>query len=113
MQRYFVLDERGEPISELNEEAWAQWFENTNRSIARTIVTPEVVVLTEFTGVDENYEISKRPYLFRTRVFGGVLNGEEILHYDRPGALAEHRQQVDWCRIGSIFDFGLTEKDIE
>lgn len=106
MERYFVLDERGEPQLERDLDAWIRWFEQADRSIARTTVSPEVTVLTTFRGVEESPDA---PRLFETRVFGGVLDGEEVAHKTRALALESHAALADWCRIGNSPDAGITE----
>lgn len=54
MEGYFVLDERGEPVEERDFAAWTRWFEQADRSVARTVVTSDVTVLTTFSGVDHS-----------------------------------------------------------
>ena len=66
MEGYFVLDERGEPVEERDLAAWTRWFEQADRSVAHTIVTPEVSVLTTFNGVDHT-TTGYPPRLFETR----------------------------------------------
>jgi hypothetical protein len=111
MEGYFVLDERGEPLEEKNFAAWALWFEQADRSVARTTVTPEVTVLTTFSGVDHSTQGSP-PRLFETRVFGGVLDAEEARHSTKADALAANASLAEWCRIGASPDCGVTEQDI-
>ena len=107
---YFVLDERGEPRPESDIEVWIRWFERADRGVARTVVTPNVTVLTTFSGVDQTPEGTL--LLFETRVFGGVLNGEEVCQPTRADALEGHATLVGWCRIGNSPDGGVTEEQI-
>ena len=109
MEGYFVLDERGEPILERNLEAWTRWFERADRSIARTVIAADVIVLTTFRGVGETDGSGEAPPLFETRVFGGVLDGEEVWHRSRSEAVAGHDVLADWCRLGTSPDLGITE----
>lgn len=110
MAGYFVLDERGEPRPEPDVDAWIRWFEQADRGIARTAVTPETTVLTIFRGVDETAGSSEQPCLFETRVFGGALDGEEMAHRSRAEAIAAHTKIAEWCRIGSAPDAGISEE---
>ena len=109
MGRYFVLNDRGEPVREHDLEAWSRWFERADRRIARTVVTPDVTVLTTFRGVDESEEDDDAPLLFETRVFGGVLNGEEVPSRTKGEALTAHAEMVEWCRTGNAPGAGVTE----
>ena len=111
MEAYFVLDERGEPRREMNQEAWTRWFERADRGVARTVLTPRVTVLTTFSGVDAAPD-SETPLLFETRVFGGALDGEEIQCPTRADALAAHNELAEWCRVGVEPDYGVAEAQI-
>jgi len=111
MERYFVLNDRGEPMPELDVDVWARWFEAADRSVARTVVSPQVVILTVFRGFDEPTE-GKAPLLFESRVFGGVLDGEEVLYATRANALEGHEHLAAWCRMGNMPDGGITEDQI-
>ena len=86
MNGYFVLDARGEPIEEKDFTIWTWWFEQADRSVARTDVAPQVTVLTTFSGFDPNAN-GGAPRLFETRVLGGVLDGEEARHASKAEAL--------------------------
>lgn len=107
MEEYFVLDETGQPQRELDPEAWTRWFEQAHLGIARTAVTPHVTVLTTFTGVRAASEEPLR--LYETRIFGGVLDGEEIATSTRAEALEKHAELAAWCRIGNAEDYGIDE----
>jgi hypothetical protein len=111
MEGYFVLDEQGEPLEERDFAAWTRWFEQADRTVARTVVTAEVTVLTTFSGVDLSTQ-GQPPRLFETRVFGGVLDGEEARDSSKAAAIAAHAALAEWCRIGALPDCGVTEQDI-
>jgi hypothetical protein len=111
MEAYFVLDERGEPRREMDQQTWTRWFERADRGVARTVLSPSVTVLTTFSGVDAAPE-SDTPLLFETRVFGGVLDGEENQSGTRAEALATHSELAAWCRVGAEPDYGLAEEQI-
>ncbi len=108
VEEYFVLDEQGEPRREPDLEVWTRWFEHADRGIARTAVTPQVTVLTTFRGVNL-FEPGHPPKLFETRVFGGVLDGEERQTPTRSEAMAVHSELADWCRIGNAPNAGTAE----
>lgn len=112
MERYFVLDERGEPVMERDIEAWSRWFQRADRSIARTVVAADLTVLTTFRGVGEMDESGDAPALFETRVFGGVLDGEEQWHRTRLEALDGHAAMAAWCRVGNSLNYGITEDQL-
>jgi hypothetical protein len=109
---HFTLDAGGEPLPEADIEAWTRWFETADRGVARTTVMPNVLVLTTFSGVVEMPE-GGIPMLFETRVFGGVLDAEEILHQTREAALAGHTELVGWCRMGNSTDSGMRKEDLD
>ena len=111
MEGYYVLDDRGEPVPERDLEAWTRWFESADRSISRTVVTPEITVLTTFRGVAEAGETGA-PALFETRVFGGILDGEEVRHRSRSEALDGHAILAEWCHIALLPNHGITEEQL-
>jgi len=112
MDGYFVLDARGEPVEEKDFTAWTRWFEQADRSVARTIVTPEVMVVTTFSGFDHHAQ-GGAPRLFETRVGGGVLDGEETRHASKAEALRAHAALVAWCRVGASENWGVKAGDVE
>jgi hypothetical protein len=112
MELYFVLDEHGEPLRERDLDAWSRWFARADRSIARTIVAPDVTVLTTFNGVDDVPDPESVPKLFESRVFGGILDGEVVQHSTRAEATARHDELVEWCRLGALPYAGITDADI-
>ena len=110
MEEYFVLDESGEPRQERDLDAWERWFATADRSIARTRVSPEITVLTMFRGIDDVPDSGDQPKLFESRVFGGVLDAEEVTHRTRVESLAAHDALAAWCRIGNSPGGGLNEE---
>jgi hypothetical protein len=112
MELYFVLNEHGEPVRERDVDAWTRWFSHADRSIARSDVAADVTVLTTFNGVDDVPGPDSVPRLFESRVFGGILDGEAVQHCTRAEAIAQHAELVEWCRIGSTPNAGITEADI-
>src|SRR5262249_8369988 len=67
----------------------------------------EVIVLTTFRGVDDS-TTPDEPKLFESRVFGGVLDGEETLYGTREHALRGHEALAAMCREGSLPDYGIS-----
>ena len=111
MEGYFVLDDRGEPVPERNLEAWTRWFERADRSISRTIVTPEITVLTTFRGVDRPDATARRPCsrpacsaAFSTARSSGTAPATE--------AIDAHAVLAEWCRIASLPTHGITADQI-
>ena len=103
MDVYFVLDTCGQPRREYDLVKWAKWFDRADRSIARTAVAKDVMVLTTFLGVGEVSD----PLLFETRVFGGSLDGEELLTRTRADAELTHAELAHWCVIGTAPYYGV------
>ena len=111
MEKYFVLDERGEPLEEPDFEVWSRWFEQADRCVARTSVTRDITVLTIFSGIDVA-EPGRYPFPFQTDVLGGWLDGEQKRHRSRADAIGGHVELVEWCRLSCAPDGGITDKDI-
>ena len=112
MERYFVLDDRGEPMLERDLEAWTRWFERADRSVSRTVIAADVTVLTTFQAVGQTTVAGDAPALFQTRVFGGVLDGEEVWTRTRAEAVAGHEHLVEWSRVGNSSDHGISEDQL-
>jgi hypothetical protein len=112
MEGYFVLDDRGEPVLERDLEAWTRWFERADRSVARTVIAAHVTVLTTFHGVGQTTPTGETPPLFQTRVFGGVLDGEETWNRTRTEAVAGHNRLAEWARIGNSPNHGISDGEL-
>ena len=111
MDSYYVLDGRGEPVIERDFGAWTRWFEGADRRLARTVISMDVTVLTTFTGVDQSPGDSLR--LFETRVFGGILDGEEVRYATKTEALEGHAELAEWCCIGALANHGIGAADLQ
>ena len=111
MPQYYVLDDTGAP-QEASEQAWAVWVATADAGIARTVVSANVAVVTIFDGVVTADAAGGEPRLFETRVFGGVLDGEEARHGSRDDAMAGHACLVEWCRAGEVPDYGLSDDQL-
>jgi len=110
METHYVLDDRGEPREERDLEVWERWFATADRGIARTAITPAITVLTTFRGVVEMPVPGEEPKLFATRVFGGVLDAEEVGHRTRAESVAAHAALSEWCRIGNAPDADVPQE---
>jgi hypothetical protein len=112
MEGYFVLDDRGEPIQEPDLQVWTRWFERADRSVRRSVVAADVTVLTTFLGIGETSPAGEAPALFQTRVFGGVLDGEETWSRTRAEAVIGHDNLAEWSRVGNLPDHGISGEDL-
>ena len=74
--------------------AWATWFEEANRTVAKTAITPSVEVSTVFLGLDYNFEGYGEPILFETMVFGGALDQEQARYRTWDEASVGHISMV-------------------
>jgi hypothetical protein len=83
MSDKYILDEHNIPKPVDDVVKWAEWFEESNRRVKRTVYNDvndnEVVVSTVFLGLDHNFSGKGPPILFETMVFGGKFDQE----YDR------------------------------
>jgi hypothetical protein len=112
MDGYYVLNERGEPVLERDFGAWTRWFERADRRLARSVISTDVTVLTIFVGVDQNPRGGVLR-LFETRVFGGILDGEQARYATSAEALDGHAKLAEWCRIGASTGYGVSAADLE
>lgn len=48
--------------------------------------------------------------MFETRVFGGVLDAEEVTHPTMAEAMAAHGALAEWCRVGNSPNAGVSEE---
>lgn len=73
---------------------WAEWFQNSNRTIGNTVVGNDVKVSTVFLGLDHNFSGEGEPILFETMIFGGIRDCETIRYSTWDQALFGHNQIV-------------------
>lgn len=104
MEVHLVLDERGEALIEEDLERWAAWVDTAYLGVARTLVVPDVAVITTFAPFIEDAEPDVQPRAFVTRVFGGTLDGDERRSVTRDQAQAAHASVVEWCRVGDALE---------
>ncbi len=76
---------------------WASWFENADRTVAKTKISKTIRVSTIFLGLDHNYNDGP-PVLFETMVFGGELDQEMDRYSTWEEAEAGHTRMVEKLR---------------
>lgn len=99
MSDFYILDDNGEPIRCGDVITWGRWFETNSkkRVIARTNVTPKVMVSTVFLGLDHGWG-AKPPVLWETMIFGGA-NDEYCARYSsRADAIEGHKKAVKMAK---------------
>lgn len=91
---HYVLNEKGEPLAQPDVVRWAQWFEKSNRRVARTTVGP-YEVSTIFLGLDHGWGCAV-PVLWETMVFRGNSSDIEMdrCSGNREQAMAMHEKMV-------------------
>lgn len=67
--RYILASDGRTPVRENDLIAWGQWFQNANRTVAKTRLK-DATVSTVFLGLDHSFGKGP-PLLFETMVFGG------------------------------------------
>ncbi len=92
---YYIL-ENGvpKPISSIQE--WGQWWEKTDRTVAKTKIR-KVLISTVFLGLNHQWSDGP-PLLFETLVFGGSLDGEMERYSTLDEAKAGHEAMVKRIR---------------
>lgn len=94
MRDHYILDGHTPRPTELME--WAAWFQNADRTVARTEVG-ETLVSTVFLGIDHRF--NEGPLLlFETLVLGGPLDQEMERYSTWDEATAGHATMVDRVR---------------
>ncbi len=94
MSRWYVLNAAGEPVYEPDLLTAARWFENADRSVAKTMVG-DVRISTVFLGLDHSFG-GGPPLIYETMVFwdGSEMDQECERYSTRVQALAGHDQMV-------------------
>lgn len=104
MQRYWVLDDRGEPLAIDDLMAWADWFEHSGRE--RVLAqdrdeapgAPDVTVSTVFLGLNHQWWEDGPPILWETMILGGIHNGYQARYTSREEALVGHQEACQLVR---------------
>ena len=108
MDGYFVLNEQGEPRLEPDIEAWSRWFERADRSVARTVVSSGITVLTTFRGVGETNERGRRHHSSKRAYSAGFSTAKNAGAAPAPRRLPGTSGWPYWCRIGNTYNHGIT-----
>jgi hypothetical protein len=109
MFRYYMLDERGEPVGTDDIYVWAAWFEDVNNRILAhdrdESGTRDVMVSTVFLALDHSFGLGP-PVLWETMVFVGG-GGRDVYcerYTSRADALAGHRRACKMANRGEFDD---------
>lgn len=100
MIHYYILDERGEPVIELDLLTWAKWYETAERHVALDDLGELGRVSTVFLGFDHGWH-DDRPVLWESMVFGGPLDQEQVRYRSRAEALVGHAALVEAVKTGN------------
>lgn len=72
---HYILEEKA--IKKVDFLTWAMWYQNADRTVARTQLD-DVIVSTVFFGLDFSWGTENVPELFETMILGGELDGEKV-----------------------------------
>ncbi len=92
---YYIL-ENGIPKLAISMQEWGQWWEKTDRTVAKTKIR-KVLVSTVFLGLNHQWG-DDPPLLFETLVFGGIFDGEMERYSTLDEAKAGHEAMVERIR---------------
>ena len=92
---YYIL-ENGVPKPASSMQEWGQWWEKTDRTVAKTKIG-KVLVSTVFLSLDHQWG-EGQPLLFETLVFRGILDGEMERYSTLDEAKAGHELMVERVR---------------
>lgn len=93
--RYFILNENGDPISMTDAIGFAQWFEKANRHLAKTELSG-FYISTVFLGINHAFG-GGDPVLWETMIFG--LTGDDEYqdrHTNKRDALLGHIKAIEF-----------------
>lgn len=99
---YYILDGKiPKPCRDMEE--WARKFDIENRIVAHDTISDEVdqvLVSTVFLGIDHAIPIDgRRPILFESMVFGGILDGEMARYSTWQEAENGHAELLERVRL--------------
>ena len=97
--RYYIL-QNGEPFSVEDVLVWAGWFEEADRQVVRTEISPDCSVSTVFLGLDHQYGDGP-PLIFETMIFGGPHDQYQERYATRADAERGHARACAVARGGS------------
>ena len=97
MNDKYILDKNHQPVKCDDLMKWANWFENADRKVAKTIIDirlhNEISVSTVFLGLDHNFG-EGTPILFETMIFGGKFDQEMDRYSTWDEAVKGHEKMV-------------------
>ena len=94
MSDKYILDENDNPVLEPNLMKWAVWFEEADTSLKKDRVSDDISVSTVFLGLDHSFG-QDPPLLFKTVVFGGGADQEQVRYSTWDEAAAGHKEMVE------------------
>lgn len=95
--KYILKDRRPVEIEDTIE--WAKEFEKMgDKTVAKTQVSPEVLVSTVFLGLCHRFGLGGPPILFETMVLGGRADGDREMYQTWDEAEAGHEKMVEQVR---------------
>lgn len=111
--RFYMLDEHGEPFAIDDMRVWAKWFETADRHVDRTEIGP-YTVSTVFLGIDHSFQ-NYEPVLYESLVFVRQPEGSEFewvsageyemrRYATREQAQAGHDELVAEAEQATLFD---------
>ncbi len=97
--KFYVLDDAGEPLAVDDVLVWAQWFEVAKNRVVQQNTIGGVKVSTVFLGLDHNFGDSLAPVLWESMIFGGPLDQEQRRYTSKAEALAGHEELCALVRL--------------
>jgi hypothetical protein len=95
MHLFRLAEDGSTPIPERDFVAFAEWFEDADRLVARTEVRPGVVVSTIYLGIAVTFTPDRAPLLWETLTFlDGDPRGPCGRYASRADAIAGHTRIV-------------------
>jgi hypothetical protein len=95
----YVLDERGDPLPCDDTAVWCSWFEDYDRTVGKTAITPTLCVSTVFLGLDHKKDDGP-PVLWESQVISarGIADGIKQRYTSRADAEQGHEDVVRWMK---------------
>lgn len=96
-QKHFVLSDDNQPVEEPNLGRWMDWMaaNERRRQVEATKVTKDIVVITEFAGLEViPVKPPAKPKTYQTMVHGGKGNGMMRGYVDAGLAKTGHHEVV-------------------
>jgi hypothetical protein len=97
----YVLDDESNPHRVEDIEAWAEWMNGRDQTLAHTRVSADVQVTTEFLGNDQRRTKTGAPLLWETMISGGRHHRHQVCYASRADALLGHQRAVALAKAES------------